>query len=160
MIVKVPKETDERPVFSGEKSPSFRRTIPQSFCHNQNSPESSSQHEGEIDNSNDKANNNKMNTGIAMIGVGLLIIILASFIKTFLNLLLGIWLIATGIIKLISVSQLHNSDKKTTNIYLIEAVIVIAMGLYSILFQNIILTIIGAWMLIYAGIELYNNLKK
>ena len=102
----------------------------------------------------------KLNTGIATIGIGLLVILLSGIIQTFLNLLLGIWLIITGVTKLINISNLYNSDRKTANLNLIEAVIVIAMGLYSVFFQNIILTVIGAWMIIGAGIELYNNLKK
>ena len=102
----------------------------------------------------------KLNTGIATIGIGLLVILLSGIIQTFLNLLLGIWLIITGVTKLINISNLYNSDRKTANLNLIEAVIVIAMGLYSVFFQNIILTVIGAWMIIGAGIELYNKLKK
>ena len=105
-------------------------------------------------------NTTKMNIGILTIAIGIFIILLASLIKTFMNLLLGIWLIATGITKLLTVSKLYNTDRKAANFNLIEAIIVIFMGLYSIFFQNIFLTIIGIWMIIYAGIELYNVLKK
>ena len=105
-------------------------------------------------------NTTKMNIGILTITIGILIILLASLIKTFMNLLLGIWLLITGITKLLNVSKIYNDDRKTANFNLIEAIIVIFMGLYSIFFQNIFLTIIGIWMIIYAGIELYNVLKK
>lgn len=101
----------------------------------------------------------KLNTGIISIAIGLLIILLSSVIETFLNIIIGVWLIATGITKLVGISELYNIDKKTATLNIIEAIIVIAMGLYSIFFQNIVLTVIGVWMIISAGIDLYNLLK-
>jgi len=102
----------------------------------------------------------KLNTGIIFITIGLLIILLASIIQTFLNLIIGIWLIVTGISKLIGISELYINDRKTANLNIIQAFIVIAMGLYTIFFQNIVLTIVGIWMLISAALDLYNLLKK
>lgn len=101
----------------------------------------------------------KLNTGIISIAIGLLVILLSSVIETFLNIIIGTWLIITGVTKLIGISELYSIDKKTANLNIIEAIIVIAMGLYSIFFQNIVLTIIGIWMIIGAGIDLYNLLK-
>lgn len=101
----------------------------------------------------------KLNTGIISIAIGLLVILLSSIIETFLNIIIGTWLIITGVTKLIGISELYSVDKKTANLNIIEAIIVIAMGLYSIFFQNIVLTIIGIWMIIGAGIDLYNLLK-
>ena len=101
----------------------------------------------------------KLNTGIISIAIGLLVILLSSVIETFLNIIIGTWLIITGVTKLIGISELYSVDKKTANLNIIEAIIVIAMGLYSIFFQNIVLTIIGIWMIIGAGIDLYNLLK-
>ena len=102
----------------------------------------------------------KLNTGIFTIAIGLIIVLCASIIKTFLNLLLGIWLIVSGITKLINISTLYKDDTRAKNFYLIEASILILMGLYSILFQNVLLAIIGAWMIISAIVDLYNMLKK
>lgn len=101
----------------------------------------------------------KLNTGIISIAIGLLVILLSSVIETFLNIIIGAWLIITGVTKLIGISELYSVNKKTANLNIIEAIIVIAMGLYSIFFQNIVLTIIGIWMIIGAGIDLYNLLK-
>lgn len=101
----------------------------------------------------------KLNYGIVSITIGLLIIVLAGIIETFLNIIIGAWLITTGVTKLIGISNLYNYDKKTANLNIIEAVIVIAMGLYTIFFQNIVLTIVGIWMIISAAIDLYNLLK-
>ena len=101
----------------------------------------------------------KLNTGIISIAIGLLVILLSSVIETFLNIIIGAWLIITGVTKLIGISELYSVDKKTANLNIIEAIIVISMGLYSIFFQNIVLTIIGIWMIIGAGIDLYNLLK-
>lgn len=101
----------------------------------------------------------KLNTGIISIAIGLLVILLSSVIETFLNIIIGAWLIITGVTKLIGISELYSVDKKTANLNIIEAIIVIAMGLYSIFFQNIVLTIIGIWMIVGAGIDLYNLLK-
>lgn len=102
----------------------------------------------------------KLNTGIIFITVGVLIILLASVIQTFLNLIIGIWLIVTGITKLIGISELYVTDRKTANLNIIQAFIVIAMGLYTIFFQNIVLAVVGIWMIISAALDLYNLLKK
>lgn len=102
----------------------------------------------------------KLNTGIFGITIGLLIILLASIIQTFLNIIIGVWLIFTGVTKLYNISSLYVTDKKTANLNIIEAFIVIAMGLYTIFFQNIVLTIVGIWMIIGAALDLYNLLKK
>ncbi|MBE6160918.1 MAG: hypothetical protein E7158_01680 [Firmicutes bacterium] len=99
----------------------------------------------------------KLTAGIISIAIGILIILLASVIQTFLNLLIGLWLITTGIMKIIDSGKV---DTKTKNFYLIESIIYIGMGLYSIFFQNILLTIIGIWMIIASGIEIYNQLKN
>lgn len=100
---------------------------------------------------------NKLTTGIITIAIGLLIILLSSIIQTFLNILIGLWLIVTGFKKII---ESNNVDTKTKNFYLVEAVIYIGMGIYSIFFQNILLTIIGIWMIIGSIIEIYSQLKK
>lgn len=102
----------------------------------------------------------KLNLGITLITIGILILLLASIIQTFLNLIIGVWLIVTGLLKLIGISSLYLTDRKTANLNIIQAVIVIAMGLYTIFFQNIILSIVGIWMIICASIDLYNILKK
>lgn len=102
----------------------------------------------------------KLNTGIIFITIGLLIILLASVIQTFLNLIIGIWLIITGITKLIGISELYTINRKTANLNIIESFILIAMGLYTIFFQNIVLTVVGIWMLISAALDLYNIFKK
>ena len=105
-------------------------------------------------------NASTMTSGIVGITIGGLVILLASFIKTFLNLVLGIWLISFGITKLVKVPSLYNGDRFNANFNLIEALILIFMGLYSILIQNIFLALIGIWMIICAGVELYKVLKK
>ena len=99
----------------------------------------------------------KLTSGIISIAIGILVVLLASVIQTFLNLLIGLWLIITGIMKIIDSGKV---DTRTKHFYLIESIIYIGMGLYSIFFQNILLTIIGIWMIIASGIELYNQLKN
>lgn len=101
-----------------------------------------------------------LNTGIICITIGIIFIVLASIIKTFLNLIVGIWLITTAISKLIGINALYTIDRKSANLFTIEAFILLAMGLYTIFFQNIILTIVGIWLIISAVIDLYNLLNK
>lgn len=102
----------------------------------------------------------KLNMGIITIAIGLFVILLAGVIQTFLNLIIGAWLLSTGFIKLIGISVLYQTDRKTANLNIIEGVIVILMGLYTIFFQNIVLAIVGAWMIICSAIDLYNLLKN
>ena len=98
--------------------------------------------------------NAKLTTGCITIAIGLTIIILASFIQTFINLLIGVWLIYVGVTKLIKIGNSKNTFE------LIESIIYIALGLYSMFFQNIILTLLGIWMIIASVIDIYNKLKK
>ena len=99
----------------------------------------------------------KLNNGILTIAIGLIIIILSNIIKTFLNIIIGVWLITNGVTKFITTKDL---DTKNKNFGLIESIIYIAMGLYSILIQNIILTLIGIWMIVASIIDIYSKLKK
>lgn len=102
----------------------------------------------------------KLNTGIVSCAIGLLIVILASVINTFLNLIIGFWLILTAVTKLKYINKEQKINKKEANLHIVQAGILILMGLYTIFFQNIILTIVGIWMIISAGIELFTILKK
>ena len=101
--------------------------------------------------------NSKLMVGCLMIAIGLSIVILASFIQVFINLVIGVWLIYNGITKLISINNFNEKDR---NLKLVESIVYIALGLYSILFQNIILVILGIWMIIAAIIDIYELLKK
>ena len=101
--------------------------------------------------------NAKLTAGCLTFAIGLAVILLAGIFQVFINVIIGIWLIYNGLSKFISANSSTDKDK---NFKLVEAVIYIAMGLYSILFQNIILVIIGVWMVVAAIIEIYELLKK
>ena len=99
----------------------------------------------------------KLTLAIVCITAGLLIVFLAGFIQTFLNLIIGLWLILTGTVRLLYISDLKGNTKTIT---LVESAIYILMGLYSIMVQNIFLTMIGVWMIIGAAFELYKMFRK
>lgn len=104
--------------------------------------------------------NTKLTLGIVGIAFGLLIVLLSGFIQTFLNLLIGLWLILTGTVKLLNIADIMKANKNNGYIVIGESAIYILMGLYSIMVQNIVLTIVGAWMMIGAFFELYKLLRK
>lgn len=99
----------------------------------------------------------RLTIGCILFTIGLVVILISRFILVFINIVVGGALIYTGIIKLLNID---NYKKKEKNFKLVESIIYIAMGLYSIMFQNIVLVIIGVWLTITSLIDIYDLLKK
>ena len=95
--------------------------------------------------------------------IGLLTIFLASFITNAIQIITGIWLISTGIMKF---STSLNYKTYSFNKYLLNllmAILFIIFGIYSIFADNIVLMIFGIFIMIYAITNLVNyfiNLKR
>ncbi len=89
--------------------------------------------------------NTKLITGVCIIFIGVIVIILSGAIETFLRFVLGFTLLVNGVKK--GAIALHSHEK----LNLIEGILFIGIGLYTILAENIIFQIVGL-LLITASI--------
>lgn len=95
--------------------------------------------------------NQKLVIGVAFLFIGLLIIILSSVLETCLRFIIGFSLIVNGIKKALFSINTRNS------ILLILGLTFMAMGLYTILAENIIFQIVGILLIASSVIDLLNT---
>jgi len=97
---------------------------------------------------------NPMVFGIVLVVVGLVFIFLANVIEALVRLVIGGWILFTGIIRLIN--ALHLS-KKNTKFWVLLGVSILLMiaGLYTILETNLAFKAIGIVLMIYASLEIF-----
>lgn len=80
--------------------------------------------------------------GVTTLFIGIVVIILASAIETFLRFIIGIILIINGL------KKIKDSIDYTNYITLIIGIVLVGIGLYTVLAENIIFTIVGLLMII------------
>ena len=104
-----------------------------------------------------------MMSGVLSITIGLLTVILASFLTNAISIITGIWLIFSGISKLSTLNIYKNSNSKYYVAQLIIAVLFVLFGLYSIFADNAVLMILGILLIVYSIADIINylfHLKK
>ncbi len=94
--------------------------------------------------------NQKLILGVAFLAIGLVIIILSSVLETCLRFIIGFSLIVNGIKK--AIIAINNRD----SLILILGLMFIAMGLYTILAENIIFQIVGILLILSSSIDILN----
>ncbi len=90
--------------------------------------------------------------GVYATVLAVLLFILAHTIEVTLRMIIGIWLILDGLAKL----ALAFKVKEKFMPFLILAIILIAAGMYCILVSNILLVVVGAFLIASSTIDLYN----
>ena len=95
-------------------------------------------------------NNYDLVNGILSTTMGLLTILLASILSNAIQIITGIWLLILGVTKL-----KYNKDK----VDMILGVIYIALGIYTILFENAVLIFLGVVLIVTAIYDLFINIK-
>lgn len=92
--------------------------------------------------------------GIVAIVIGLVFILLAEVIEWLVRLVIGGWILFSGINRLINALYV---DKKTSKFYVMLgiAILLIGGGLYTILEANLAFQAIGIILMIYAGLEIF-----
>lgn len=90
--------------------------------------------------------------GVYATVLGILLFILGHTIEVTLRMIIGIWLILDGLAKL----ALSFKVKEKFMPFLILAIILIAAGMYCILVSNILLVVVGAFLIASSTIDLYN----
>ena len=95
----------------------------------------------------------EMISGILLVVIGLVFIFLAGVIEELVRIVIGGWILFTGINRLSNALRL---DKKTKRflIFLILSILLIAAGLYTILKANIAIKTIGLVLMIYSFLEI------
>ena len=90
--------------------------------------------------------------GVYALVLGILLFILAHTIEVTLRVIIGIWLIINGLTKL--AFAFKAKDKFVP--FLVLSIIFILAGMYCILFSNVLLILVGVFLIVSATIDLYN----
>ena len=91
---------------------------------------------------------------------GLLIIVLSQVLINAINVVTGMWLIFIGISKLNVALSICSIKEKDFIVSLISSILIIGLGLYTIMSQNVVLTIIGILLIIYSAIDIINYIVR
>lgn len=92
--------------------------------------------------------------GIVLIVIGLVFIFLAGVIEALVRLIIGGWILFSGIIRLINTLYLPKNTSKFW-ILLVLSLLLVSGGLYTILETNLAFKAIGIVLMIYAVIEIF-----
>ena len=95
----------------------------------------------------------EMITGILLIITGLIFILLASVIEALVRLIIGGWILFTGINRLINCLSIRNKNHKFI-IRLILSFLLIGVGIYTILESNLAFKTIGLVLIVYSILEI------
>lgn len=91
--------------------------------------------------------------GVILLTIGLLFIFLAGAIETAIRIIIGAWILLSGINKLVSTfSDGRNSSKYSSK--LIVSFLIIFIGVYIILVSNLVISGIGLVIIIYSIVEI------
>ena len=95
----------------------------------------------------------EMIAGILLIIIGLVFILLAGVIEALVRLVIGGWILFTGINRLINSLTIPNKNKKFI-VRLIISILLIGVGLYTILESNLAFKTIGIVLMVYSFLEI------
>ena len=95
----------------------------------------------------------EMINGIIMVVIGLVFILLAGVIEALVRLIIGGWILFSGINRLINSLSLPKKNRVFI-IYLIISILLIGIGLYTILESNLAFKAIGIVLMAYSLIEI------
>lgn len=104
--------------------------------------------------------NSLMSSSIMSLIFGFLIIVLSQVLINAINVVTGIWLIFMGISKLNVALSIGAINEKDFIVSLISSILIIVLGLYTIMSQNVVLTIIGILLIIYSVIDIINYVVR
>ena len=96
----------------------------------------------------------EMISGIILIIIGLAFILLAGVIEALVRLVIGGWVLFSGINRLINALHLNKKTRRFI-IFLILSLLLILTGLYTILEANLAFKTIGLILMVYSFIEIF-----
>ena len=95
----------------------------------------------------------EMITGILLVIIGLVFILLAGVIEALVRLVIGGWILFSGINRLINSLELPKKNSQFI-VRLILSIILIGVGLYTILESNLAFKTIGLVLMVYSVLEI------
>ena len=96
--------------------------------------------------------------GIIAIIIGVITIIYSGLIESMLRIMIGIWIIYTGLLRLSMSLKLHKADADIWIMSLILSIIMIIGGIYIILQNGVLILTVGIIMLVYSVIDLIESI--
>ena len=103
--------------------------------------------------SKETVSNIQLTLGITSIVMGIIIMFCNGVIEFVIRLIMGGFILANGLNKLIIALNSKETNKKWTTLFAISIILII-VGLYIILKTNIVLSSIGIALIIYSSIDL------
>ena len=97
-------------------------------------------------------NQNELYFGLCALVFGLVIILLGSVVELLFKLTLALWLIISGVFKILSSFNMTEKNNRFFGIIVI-GLIFIAAGIYTLLVANIGVQLLGIFMIIYGIID-------
>jgi len=91
--------------------------------------------------------------GVSSIVIAIIFIFFSNIVEQFIRFIIGAWVLFTGIMRFINVLSISKKSKKFIPL-LIVSLLLIAVGVYTIVKGDVILSTIGIIMMIYAVIEI------
>ena len=92
--------------------------------------------------------------GIIFLGLSILFIFGASIINQAVRFVVGAWILFSGINRLIQALAINKLSKKFLPL-LVVALLLIAIGVYTIVYGDIIISTIGILMMVYSAIDIF-----
>jgi len=92
--------------------------------------------------------------GLVLLTIGILCFFLAGIFETLIRFIVGAWVLFTGIHRLIESLKMENKANKKFPILLGISVLLVALGLYIILYSNLMFKWIGILMVTYSVLEI------
>lgn len=99
--------------------------------------------------------NQELIASIVLMLIGFLFIFLAGAFEIALRFVMGIWMLLSGINKLIATMTLGPRVRNYTSMLIVSLLLLIG-GIYIILWKNLVLSTLGIVIMIYSGIEIYS----
>jgi len=91
--------------------------------------------------------------GIIFLGLSILFIFGASIINQAVRFVVGAWILFSGINRLIQALAINKLSKKFLPLLLV-AILLIAIGVYTIVYGDVIISTIGILMMVYSAIDI------
>ena len=93
-------------------------------------------------------------TGLVSIIIGIVTIVCSSAIETSIRFIMGAWILYSGISRLILAISMYEESKANVIPLLLIAIFLIGFAIYMILKSNLVVSLIGVFIMIYAVMEI------
>ena len=95
----------------------------------------------------------KLITGICFISLSVLFLFFSTTIERIIRLIVGFWILFCGINRLIIALRIANKDKRFFSLIIIS-LLLIAVGVYTMIIGDVVLSTIGLILMIYSAIDI------